>query len=223
MLAAYALLGDPKVTGVYYADLDAYVEAEDFGRAPERFAAVHAENRVDVLFENAREPSLFWHLHGDTFYVRDTALGRLFLGREPLLRLKIRVQNSGSIFAGVNAACQSDRVANPLPLVIACREAIRPRRERRRQDVSDFALAALPMEESDAQMGGPFLRIWMWLVVVPTDDTGPTSLEIRHPADCVAWPRVHVVSGWRRRAELFFEARRSVATLGFVICGRAEV
>ena len=93
MLAAYALLGDPKVTGVYYADLDAYVEAEDFGRAPERFAAVHAENRVDVLFENAREPSLFWHLHGDTFYVRDTALGRLFLGEWLELRCGFKDQH----------------------------------------------------------------------------------------------------------------------------------
>ena len=51
----------------------------DFGRAPAHFRAAHDENAVDVLFENARDPGLFWHLHGDTFYLRDVALSRIFL------------------------------------------------------------------------------------------------------------------------------------------------
>ena len=80
MLAAYRLLADPHVTGLYYVDMDAYVRPDAlFAAVPALFRKAHYDDAVDVLFENARDPGLFWHLHGDTFYLRDVALSRIFL------------------------------------------------------------------------------------------------------------------------------------------------
>ena len=56
-----------------------YVAPEDIEVLPWQFAGAHTDGAVDVLFENARVPSLFWHVHGDCFYLRDSALARLFL------------------------------------------------------------------------------------------------------------------------------------------------
>ena len=88
MLAAYRLLADPYVTGLYYVDMDAYVRPDAlFSSVPSLFRKAHYDDAVDVLFENARDQSLFWHLHGDTFYLRDVALSRIFLkarGRRPI-------------------------------------------------------------------------------------------------------------------------------------------
>ena len=88
MLAAYRLLADPYVTGLYYVDMDAYVRPDAlFSSVPALFRKAHYDDAVDVLFENARDQSLFWHLHGDTFYLRDVALSRIFLkarGRRPI-------------------------------------------------------------------------------------------------------------------------------------------
>lgn len=78
-LAAYALLNDARVDGLYFIDMDAYAPPEAFGVVPPLFAAAHGDGRVDVLFENARDPRTFWHIHGDTFYLRDAPLSRLFL------------------------------------------------------------------------------------------------------------------------------------------------
>ena len=78
-LAAYALLDDARVDGLYFIDMDAYAPPEAFGVVPPLFAAAHGDGRVDVLFENARDPRTFWHIHGDTFYLRDAPLSRLFL------------------------------------------------------------------------------------------------------------------------------------------------
>lgn len=79
MLAAYRLLEDPQVTGLYYVDMDAYVSPSHFGTLPTLFRKAHTDDTVDVLFENARDSQLFWHLHGDSFYLRDVALSRIFL------------------------------------------------------------------------------------------------------------------------------------------------
>ena len=80
MLAAYRLLASPHVTGLYYVDMDAYVRPDAlFAAVPALFRKAHYDDAVDVLFENARDPGLFWHLHGDTFYLRDVALSRIFL------------------------------------------------------------------------------------------------------------------------------------------------
>ena len=79
MLAAYALLGDPRVEGLYFIDMDAYAPPEAMGVVPPLYAAAHGDGLVDVLFENSRDPRKFWHVHGDTFYLRDSPLARLFL------------------------------------------------------------------------------------------------------------------------------------------------
>ncbi|KAH8049485.1 10-hydroxy-9-(phosphonooxy)octadecanoate phosphatase [Aureococcus anophagefferens] len=79
LLAAYALLNDARADGLYFIDMDAYAPPEAFGVVPPLFAAAHGDGRVDVLFENARDPRTFWHIHGDTFYLRDAPLSRLFL------------------------------------------------------------------------------------------------------------------------------------------------
>jgi len=66
MLAAYALLDDARVSGVYYIDMDAYVLPSAIGALPDLFRRAHDDGAVDVLFENARDPRLFWHIKGDT-------------------------------------------------------------------------------------------------------------------------------------------------------------
>ena len=79
MLAAYALLEDPRVEGLYFIDMDAYAPPEAMGVVPPLYAGAHGDGLVDVLFENSRDPRKFWHVHGDTFYLRDSPLARLFL------------------------------------------------------------------------------------------------------------------------------------------------
>ena len=72
--------------------MDAYVRPDAlFSSVPALFRKAHYDDVVDVLFENARDQSLFWHLHGDTFYLRDVALSRIFLkarGRRPIAFLR---------------------------------------------------------------------------------------------------------------------------------------
>lgn len=81
MLAAYALINRPRISGAYFIDMDAYVETPAFANlsvAP-LFLAVDVDHDVDVLFENSRNPNVFWHVHGSMFYVRDSVGARVFL------------------------------------------------------------------------------------------------------------------------------------------------
>ena len=102
MLAAYRLLADPYVTGLYYVDMDAYVRPDAlFSSVPSLFRKAHYDDAVDVLFENARDQSLFWHLHGDTFYLRDVALSRISSRRAGGVRLPSVPSPLASMASGV--------------------------------------------------------------------------------------------------------------------------
>jgi len=81
MLSAYALLGKRDVDGLIFVDMDTYVARASFSDqgSLHRLLSAHAGGAVDVLFENAREPRAFWHVHGNVYYLRDSHLARKFL------------------------------------------------------------------------------------------------------------------------------------------------
>lgn len=78
ILASYALLNDPIVQGVFYTDLDAYVEPRVASMAAKAYHRVHSEGYIDIVF-NKEAHDAFWRVKSSTFYVRDVQVSRLLL------------------------------------------------------------------------------------------------------------------------------------------------
>lgn len=79
ILAAYALLNDHQLDGIFYADLDAYVPQDDATiDVKETFHAIHDNDQVDILFGHSTYRT-FWRVKSSVFYLRDSQTARLLL------------------------------------------------------------------------------------------------------------------------------------------------
>ncbi|KAJ8613799.1 hypothetical protein CTAYLR_004900 [Chrysophaeum taylorii] len=81
IMAAYALLENPRITGVYYADLDTTVNLDEFGsNVSATFLRPHADKNVDVVFTVGQQGvPTFWRVRSSSFYLRDSIFSRALL------------------------------------------------------------------------------------------------------------------------------------------------